>query len=520
MRILVSGAYGFVGTNLARYLAARGHECVALDVARGDAPYADFIGWDGLGEIDWSAIDAIVHLAGKAHDLKKTARPEEYREINVGLTEKLFKASRGMKGPFVFFSSAKAVDGDTPYARSKREAEAVLGGSAVILRPAMIYGPGNKGNLNLLWGVAKRGLPWPLAAFRNARSFTSVENACAVVEAACAGRLAPGTYALCDGEPMSTNEIVEMMARAAGRKARLWRVPRALVRAAARAGDFLRLPLDSERLGKLASDAVEDNSALKKALGWEKMPVRAEDGMRETLSSFAEEEKRRGPRRPGAYRFVKRLLDIFLSACAILALSPLLLPVMLILKCTGEHDIFYGQERIGWRNKRFKILKFATMLRNSPNMAGGLHTTHGDPRVLPFGRFLRKTKINELPQLFNILLGDMSIVGPRPLVDKTFDPYPDEVKKKIYSVRPGLTGIGSVIFRDEETLLSESGMDPAECYAKRVAPYKGALEMWYLEHEGFVTDLKLVFLTAWVVLFPDSALPGKMFRDLPERSAD
>ena len=111
------------------------------------------------------------------------------------------------------------------------------------------------------------------------------------------------------------------------------------------------------------------------------------------------------------YKFLKRLFDILLSGFAIIMLSPLLVPVMIILKCTGEHDIFYGQDRIGYKNKHFKILKFATMLRNSPNMAGGLHTTHGDPRVLPFGRFLRKTKINELPQLFNIFLGDMSIVG-------------------------------------------------------------------------------------------------------------
>ena len=217
------------------------------------------------------------------------------------------------------------------------------------------------------------------------------------------------------------------------------------------------------------------------------------------------------------YKLFKRLFDILLSGIAIIMLSPLLVPVMIILKCTGEHDIFYGQERIGYRCQRFNILKFATMLRNSPNMAGGLHTTHGDPRVLPFGRFLRKTKINELPQLFNIFLGDMSIVGPRPLVDKTFEPYPDEVKARIYSVKPGLTGIGSVVFRDEETILSKSAMPPDECYAKVIAPYKGALEMWYLEHVGFLTDWKLIFLTAWVILFPRSRLMESMFKDLPPR---
>lgn len=221
------------------------------------------------------------------------------------------------------------------------------------------------------------------------------------------------------------------------------------------------------------------------------------------------------------YKFFKRTGDIILSGFAILVLSPLLIPIMIILKCTGEHDIFYGQDRIGFKNKHFKILKFATMLRNSPNMSGGLHTTHGDPRVLPFGRFLRKTKINELPQLFNIFIGDMSIVGPRPLVDKTFAPYSDEVKGKIYNVKPGLTGIGSVVFRDEETLLSEcvdKGMDIDEAYAKIVSPYKGALEMWYQEHFNFKTDVLLVFLTAWVIISPKSKMVEKVFKDLPQRN--
>lgn len=221
------------------------------------------------------------------------------------------------------------------------------------------------------------------------------------------------------------------------------------------------------------------------------------------------------------YKSVKRFFDILFSGMAILVLSPLIVPVMIILKCTGEHDIFYGQDRIGFKNRHFKIWKFATMLRNSPNMAGGLHTVHGDPRVLPFGKFLRKTKINELPQLFNIFLGDMSIVGPRPLVDKTFAPYSDEVKAKIYDVKPGLTGIGSVVFRDEETLLTEctkKGMSLDEAYAKVISPYKGVLEMWYQEHLGIRTDCWLIFLTAWVIVFPRSNLMDRVFCDLPARA--
>jgi len=139
---------------------------------------------------------------------------------------------------------------------------------------------------------------------------------------------------------------------------------------------------------------------------------------------------------------------------------------------------------------------------------------------LPMGGFLRKTKINELPQIINILIGDMSIVGPRPLVDKTFDPYPEHVKAMIYNVKPGLTGIGSIIFRDEERLLSETKLDPKEFYAKHISPYKGELELWYQKHLSFYTDFMLIFLTAWVIVAPESELVYRVFKDLPERPGE
>jgi len=216
------------------------------------------------------------------------------------------------------------------------------------------------------------------------------------------------------------------------------------------------------------------------------------------------------------YPFIKRALDITASLMALLVLSPLLLPVCLVLLLTGEHYVFYFQQRIGKHNKRFGIWKFATMLKNSPNMTGGLHTTRRDPRVLPFGHFLRITKINELPQLLNILLGDMSIVGPRPLVDKTFDPYPEHVKRTIYNVCPGLTGIGSIVFRDEEKLLSDTTMSIEEFYATYIAPAKGELELWYQRKCSFSTDMLLIFLTAWVIVFPKSSLLHRVFKDLPD----
>ena len=214
---------------------------------------------------------------------------------------------------------------------------------------------------------------------------------------------------------------------------------------------------------------------------------------------------------------MKRFFDIILSGFAILILSPLLIPVVIILKLTGEHYIFYTQERIGRGGKPFGLLKFATMLKDSPNMGTGDITTHGDPRVLPFGRFLRKTKINELPQLFNIFLGDMSIIGPRPLTPRNYAYYSPEIRKGIEQLTPGLSGIGSVIFRDEESIMARSGMDYTECYKTRVSPYKGALELWYLEHKNLWVDLKIIFLTAWVIIFPKSDLAFRWFKDLPAK---
>ena len=217
------------------------------------------------------------------------------------------------------------------------------------------------------------------------------------------------------------------------------------------------------------------------------------------------------------YKIVfKRILDFILALLALIVLLPIFIPVTIGLLLTGEHYVFYFQERIGYKNKRFYIWKFATMLKNSPNMSGGVHTTRKDPRILPMGTFLRKTKINELPQLINILKGDMSIIGPRPLVDKTFDPYPEHVKKSIYNAKPGLSGIGSIIFRDEEKLLSETKMNPADFYKEFVSPYKGELEMWYQKNLSFKIDILLIFLTVWVIVFSKSELPYRLFKDLPK----
>jgi len=215
--------------------------------------------------------------------------------------------------------------------------------------------------------------------------------------------------------------------------------------------------------------------------------------------------------------FFKRIIDFVLAFIALTILVPVLLPIALILLATGEHYVFYFQKRVGFKNRRFNIWKFATMLKNSPNMGNGTLTVRKDPRVLPVGRFLRKTKINELPQIINVLIGNMSVVGPRPLDDKGFEKYPLKIQETIYNVKPGITGIGSIIFRDEERLITNASGDKHEFYRTHIAPYKGELEMWYQKHQSFYTDFMLIFLTAWVIVRPESNLTYQIFKDLPER---
>jgi lipopolysaccharide/colanic/teichoic acid biosynthesis glycosyltransferase len=215
-----------------------------------------------------------------------------------------------------------------------------------------------------------------------------------------------------------------------------------------------------------------------------------------------------------------RIIDVLLSLLALLVLLPLFIPIVVILLLTGEHKVFYLQTRVGYKNKDFKIIKFATMLSNSANMGSGSLTLKNDPRVLPFGSFLRKTKINELPQILNIILGDLSIVGPRPQMQVDFEKYSDDVQGKIYNVRPGLTGIGSIIFRDEESLISlaAENENPHDFYKRIIAPYKGELEIWYHSHRSIFLDFQLIFMTAWVIVFPETRLYEKWFKDLPKRS--
>ncbi len=217
------------------------------------------------------------------------------------------------------------------------------------------------------------------------------------------------------------------------------------------------------------------------------------------------------------YPYIKRFFDIIFSLIALIILLPVFIPICILLLLTGEHEVFYQQDRVGFRNKIFGIRKFATMLKNSPNIGSKDLTVRNDPRVTFMGKFLRKSKLNELPQMINIVTGDMSFTGPRPLMKSGFDRYSEDLKSKIYNVKPGLTGIGSIVFRDEELIMTNSNLSPDECYRTVILPHKGALELWYQEHQGFFTDFMLLFLTGWYILFPSSKLVFKVFPSLPER---
>jgi lipopolysaccharide/colanic/teichoic acid biosynthesis glycosyltransferase len=211
---------------------------------------------------------------------------------------------------------------------------------------------------------------------------------------------------------------------------------------------------------------------------------------------------------------MQRLLDIVLSVMALLVLSPLLVPIVILLRLSGEGEVLFLQDRVGKGGKAFKLYKFATMLKNSPALGTGTVTLKNDPRILPIGHFLRKSKINELPQLLNILKGDMSIIGPRPQTQRCFDAFSPASQRAIVQVRPGITGIGSIIFHDEENVMHGQA-DSVRFYDEVIAPYKGALEEWYVTHQGLRTYLVCIGVTAWVVLNPESSLAWRVFGSLP-----
>lgn len=315
MRILITGVHGFVGSNLVDYLSAD-NTIYGLDII---APEKDGVvktfSWEDMDAGRLPEVDAIIHLAGKAHDTKNKAAAEVYFKVNRDLTIKVFDyfASHDIS-KFVFFSTAKAAADRVddvltedvvpapvgPYGESKIAAEdyirAALSADSVkfeqkgvyIFRPCMIHGPGNKGNLNLLYNVVSKGIPWPLGAFENRRTFTSVENVCFAVNGVLSNPVASGIYNMGDDEALSTNELIELMCGVMGKKARIWKISKGFMTFGAKVGGWLHLPLNPERLRKLTENYVASNNKIKTALGIDHMPVDARDGLVRTIKSFQE----------------------------------------------------------------------------------------------------------------------------------------------------------------------------------------------------------------------------------------
>lgn len=314
MKMLITGIHGFVGSNLVAYLAPK-NGIYGLDII---APEKDGVvktySWEDLDAGLVPEVDAIVHLAGKAHDTKNQSAADVYFKVNTGLTQKIFDyflAHPTIK-KFVLFSTAKAaadkVEGVLtedvvpspvgPYGESKIAAEQYILNTmkkrpdefkdrgVYIFRPCMIHGPGNKGNLNLLYNVVKKGIPWPLGAFENRRTFTSIENICFAVNGVLTQDVVSGIYNMGDDEALSTNELIEEICQSLGKRAHIWRLPKGLMNGIARVGGFLHLPLNQERLRKLTENYVSSNAKIKKALGVDCMPVTARDGLKKTLASF------------------------------------------------------------------------------------------------------------------------------------------------------------------------------------------------------------------------------------------
>lgn len=325
MKILITGIHGFVGTNLVKALQAE-HQIYGLDIV---APVKEGVvktySWEEL-EKNMPEIDAVIHLAGKAHDTKNKSAADIYFKVNTGLTQRIFDWFLAQKRTrkFIFFSTVKSaadvVEGDVlteecvptpvgPYGESKIKAENYIlekfapealqnpyhafGNSTLypekqvyIMRPCMIHGPGNKGNLNLLYGVVSKGVPWPLGAFENRRSFTSIQNLCAVVDGLLTKKVTSGIYHMADDEALSTNELIEVICSALGKKAHIWRVPQNVMNGVAKIGGWLHLPLNPFRMQKLTENYVVNNAKIKKALELKKMPVSAKEGLIHTIQSF------------------------------------------------------------------------------------------------------------------------------------------------------------------------------------------------------------------------------------------
>ena len=308
MNVLITGISGFVGLNLVKYFSSfEAYSLYGLDIVFDNIQGVEKIySWDNLNEI--SDIDVVIHLAGKAHDLKKTSDDQAYFDINYGLSKKIYDwyVSSSSAKKFFMMSSVKAVadiangeltEEDVPepitaYGKSKIMAENYLNSIVLpknknlyIFRPAMIHGPGNKGNLNLLYNIVAKGFPWPLASYHNYRSFVSIENLCFILKSFIGNVVSSGIYNIADENSLSTNRLIQLICEGVGRKPRLWYLPKGMIKFIAKFGDVFHLPLNTERLDKLTENYVVSTKKLQTVLRTT-LPLDVEDGIRVTFSSF------------------------------------------------------------------------------------------------------------------------------------------------------------------------------------------------------------------------------------------
>ena len=329
MNILITGVHGFVGSNLVKSLSKE-HTIYGLDIVQPEKEgVVKTLGWDDLDSGAIPEIDAVIHLAGKAHDTRNKSAADVYFKVNTELTKKIFDwyEAQPKTRKFIFFSTAKAAaecvpevlyedvtpTPKGPYGESKIQAEDYIlaaleqqgvsrasmasrapgverpanGKEVYIFRPCMIHGPGNKGNLNLLYSVVSKGIPWPLGAYENRRTFTSVENVCFAINGVLKGDVPSGIYNMGDDDALSTNELIEVICEALGKKAHIWRIPQGLMNGVAKVGGWLHLPLNPLRMQKLTENYVSSNAKIKQALGIERFPVDARAGLMETIKCFA-----------------------------------------------------------------------------------------------------------------------------------------------------------------------------------------------------------------------------------------
>ncbi len=534
--VLITGVNGYIGSKVASDLLHRGYRVIGMDLNSGNLNYlsdnpkfiffkADITRSKSFHN-ELKKTEILIHCAGLLHGGSKDLSRKNYNNININGTKNILSFLNKKRLKQVVFLSTVSVfgkhsqimipdehtspDPEDFYGVSKLEAENEVVRFAdknniafTIFRMVPVYGKGNMLNINKRIYLPGKSCFYKISSGKQKVSFCSVYNVVDTIAHSLNNkRYFNQIFILKDRKNYSINNIIGIFKNGYSQKYKpVIRIPLFLPRIVI---NLIGLIFPKKKnfylyqLNKITADSIYSGKKLfsvKTQLKWD---------LKKTLSP-----DRLGSNRSFVYSVVKRILDIFVSFFILLAISPLFIILYPILKFTGEGEVFFYQERIGKSYKPFNLIKFATMLKDSPN--SGTVTMKNDPRILPLGRFLRNTKINELPQILNVLKGDMSMVGFRPLTEEGFQHYPEDIKRIILQMKPGLTGLGSIIFFKEEDILFNSKKDKMTCYREDVIPLKGALEKWYFEHRNFLLDIKIIIATGLIILFKKSGFYMKWF---------